>query len=75
MYAENLSRLYCIFVFETALHEEWFRILTYTFLILTMVSGQIITMAYNVKEEQGGGRTEDSKFELVDLGQWSNVSR
>lgn len=52
---------------DISLHEDYFRFLTYTFLILTMVSGQIITTRYNVPEKQGGGWTPDSKWEVVDL--------
>jgi len=52
---------------DISLHEDYFRFLTYTFLVLTIVSGQLITTRYNVPVEQGGGWTKDSKWELVDL--------
>lgn len=56
-----------VVVLNISMHEAWFRVLTYSFLILTVASGVILTMMYNVKVEQGGGWTPDSHWELVDL--------
>ena len=50
------------------LHQSWFRVATYNFLAAALAVGLTLTKKYNIPVEQGGGRTKDSAWDLLDLG-------
>jgi len=53
--------------FQFGLHQSWFRVATYNFLAAALAVGLTLTKKYNIPVEQGGGRTKDSEWPLLDL--------
>ena len=49
------------------IHAGWVRVATQILLVLALAVGYLLTYKYNISEEQGGGRTEGSKWPLLDL--------